>query len=83
MRDLIEQVYKHGKFRKAVKKESKCADCWTVIKIGEKYFDTCERDDAPFATIKLCMLCIDEDRKDGRFNREWFERKKANGYKGL
>ena len=83
MTSNLQETYKHGKFRKARKKESKCSDCWNVIKIGHEYFDTGERGTQPFATIKLCALCVTEDEIDGRASGEWRKRREANGYKGI
>lgn len=61
----------NGKWRTATKKESYCCDanakkvdgsphnpnCHKVIKIGDKYFDTMEASQRPFATYKWCKSC--------------------------
>jgi hypothetical protein len=64
---------KNGKWRKATKKESYCCDrnaknvdgsphnpnCKQTIKIGDRYYDTGEASQRPFATNKWCIPCAE------------------------
>lgn len=46
------------KLRKATQKEQTCSMCNTVVKIGEKYWDSDEKlTKKPFPTVKRCESC--------------------------
>ena len=50
------------KLRTATRKEQACAACGTVVKVGEKYWDTNDKVNPPkpFPTSKYCKTCGDK-----------------------